>query len=128
MTLMMAVTDSNGASIEYIEAITELGAMQQVFMQASHMGSHRMLLRATVHAATNIVMSFIEIIAKFQEPMKKYLLRLSDPGTSGFQNPRCKMGSKLVESTLYKSHELQCIRETLHTKLTLVHILLSAAS
>lgn len=82
-----------------------------------------MLPAATVNAASHIVLSSMETIAKFLERSKHYQKILENPRASTFQSSWYKVGW-----TLYKSHELRALRDALHSKLTSVHVLLSAAS
>ncbi|CAM1504622.1 Fc.00g022130.m01.CDS01 [Cosmosporella sp. VM-42] len=121
--LLRAMADTKGASVEYLEAMTELSGMQQAFLQLSQIKSHGMLPPATINAASHIVLSSMEIIAKFLERTREYQQQLSDPRSTGFQNSWYKVGW-----TLYKSHELRTLRDSLHTRLTSLHVLLSAAS
>ena len=120
--LLRVMTDSKGASTEYQEAIMELGAMQQAFMQVSQM-KRSMIPEATINAATHIVMSSIDLIASFLDRTQKYQQRLSDPKGFGIQSSWCRVGW-----TLYTCHELRSLRDGLHSKLSSVHLLLSAAS
>lgn len=82
-----------------------------------------MLPAATVNAASHIVLSSMDVIAKFLERTKHYQSVLEDPRALTFQNSWYKVGW-----TLYKSHELRALRDALHSKLTSVQVLLSAAS
>ncbi|KAK3322213.1 hypothetical protein B0H66DRAFT_194806 [Apodospora peruviana] len=120
--LLRVMADSKGASAEYQEAILELGVMQQAFMQVSQM-KRNVIPEATVNAATHIVMSSIDLIAKFLDRTKKYQQRLLDPRGFGIQSSLCQVGW-----SLYTSHELQALRDGLHSKLSSEYILLSAAS
>ena len=117
------MADSKGASREYVEAMSELSAMQQAFLQISHLKSHKLLPAATVNAASHIVMSSMDTIAAFLERSKHYRALLDDPKAPTFQSSWCKVGW-----TLYKAQELRALRDTLHGKLTSVQLLLSSAS
>ncbi|RSL69033.1 hypothetical protein CEP54_002614 [Fusarium duplospermum] len=117
------MADTRGGSVEFLEAMSELSAMQQAFFQVSNIRSHEMLPAATVNAASHIVLSSMDIIAKFLERSKHYQRVLGDSRASTFESSWCKIGW-----TLYKSHELRDLRDTLHAKLALVNILLSTAS
>ncbi|EXK26263.1 hypothetical protein FOMG_17165 [Fusarium oxysporum f. sp. melonis 26406] len=121
--LIRIMADTKGASVEYLEAMSELSAMQQAFLQISQIRSHEMLPPATVNAASHIVLSSMDTIAKFLERTKHYQRLLEDPRASTFQSSWYKVGW-----TLYKSHELCTLRDALHSRLTSVQVLLSAAS
>ncbi|KAK3936798.1 hypothetical protein QBC46DRAFT_394230 [Diplogelasinospora grovesii] len=121
--LLRIMADTKGASREYQEAMSELGAIQQAFIQVSHMKSHEMMPQATINGAEHIVMSSMDTLAKFLERTKTYQRRLSNPHDRSFQSSWCKVGW-----TLYKAHELRALRDTLHSKLTSVNTLLMAAS
>ncbi|KAH6894636.1 hypothetical protein B0T10DRAFT_456862 [Thelonectria olida] len=121
--LIRIMADTKGASIEYLEAMSELSAMQQAFLQISQIRSHEMLPPATVNAASHIILSSMDTIAKFLERTKHYQRKLEDPRAANFQNSWYKVGW-----TLFKSHELRSLRDALHSKLTSVQVLLSAAS
>ncbi|KAF5975020.1 hypothetical protein FCOIX_7925 [Fusarium coicis] len=121
--LIRIMADTEGGSDEYVEAMSELAAMQQAFLQISEIRNHKLLPPATVNAASHIVLSSMDTIAKFLERTKQYQRRLEDPRTSTFQSSWHKIGW-----TLYKSHELHSLRDALHSRLTSVQVLLSAAS
>ncbi|KAF5602442.1 ABC transporter transmembrane domain protein [Fusarium subglutinans] len=121
--LIRIMADTEGGSDEYVEAMSELAAMQQAFLQISEIRNHKMLPPATVNAASHIVLSSMDTIAKFLERTKQYQRRLEDPRISSFQSSWHKIGW-----TLYKSHELRTLRDALHSRLTSVQVLLSAAS
>ncbi|KAK2474509.1 hypothetical protein H9L39_14469 [Fusarium oxysporum f. sp. albedinis] len=121
--LIRIMADTEGGSDEYVEAMSELSAMQQAFLQISEIRNHKMLPPATVNAASHIVLSSMGTIAKFLERTKKYQRQLEDPRASTFQSSWHKVGW-----TLYKSHELRTLRDALHSRLTSVQVLLSAAS
>ncbi|RSM02594.1 hypothetical protein CEP52_007900 [Fusarium oligoseptatum] len=122
--LIRIMADTRGGSVEFLEAMSELSAMQQAFFQVGNIRSHEMLPAATVNAASHIVLSSMDIIAKFLERSKHYQRILGDSrASSTFESSWCKVGW-----TLYKSHELRDLRDTLHAKLALVQVLLSTAS
>lgn len=78
--LVSIVTDTENASEEYLEAMTELGATQQAFIRVSQMKSRSMLPQETVSAASFQVMSSMDMIAKFLARTKHHQRKL--PGTS----------------------------------------------
>ncbi|RSL70421.1 hypothetical protein CEP53_001896 [Fusarium sp. AF-6] len=110
--LIKIMADTKGGSVEFLEAMAELSAMQQAFFQVSNIRSHEMLPPATVNAASHIVLSSMDIIAKFLERSKHYQRILGDSRASTFESSWCKIGW-----TLYKSHELRDLRDALHAKL-----------
>ncbi|KAG5751432.1 hypothetical protein H9Q69_009959 [Fusarium xylarioides] len=73
------MANTKGASVEYLEAMSELSAMQQAFLQISQIRSHEMLPPATVNAASHIVLLSMDTIAKFLERTKHYQRLLEDP-------------------------------------------------
>ncbi|KAJ3519499.1 hypothetical protein NM208_g14107 [Fusarium decemcellulare] len=121
--LIRIMADTKGGSVEYLEAMSELSAMQQAFLQISQIRSHEMLPPATVNAASHIVLGSMDIIAKFLERSKHYQRQLENPRASTFQGSWYKVGW-----SLYKSHELRALRDALHSRLTSIQVLLSAAS
>ena len=121
--LLRAMSETKGASVEYLDAMTELSSMQQAFLQLDQINSHKMLPPATINAATHIILSSMDIIFKFLERTKEYQKQLSDPRSTGFQSSWYKVGW-----TLYKTHELRTLRDSLHTRLTSLRVLLQAGS
>jgi hypothetical protein len=69
--LIRVLSETKGACLEYQEAMMELGAMQQAFLQVSQMKHSDLLPRATTNSASHIVMSAIDIIADFLERSKQ---------------------------------------------------------
>jgi hypothetical protein len=114
--LIRALSASQGASIEYQEAMVELGAIQQAFLQVSQMRASSILSQATINAASHIIISSLEIIGRFLDKSQKYQRRLSG-GDSW-----CKIGW-----ALFKKDELKGLRDSLHVKLSAVNLLLSSA-
>ncbi|KAF4464925.1 ABC transporter transmembrane domain type 1 [Fusarium albosuccineum] len=121
--LIRIMADTKGGSVEYLEAMSELSGMQQAFLQIGQIRSHEMLPPATVNAASHIVLGSMDIIAKFLERSKHYQRQLENPRASTFQGSWYKVGW-----SLYKSHELRALRDALHSRLTSIQVLLSAAS
>jgi hypothetical protein len=69
--LIRVLSETKGACLEYQEAMMELGAMQQAFLQVSQMKHSDLLSRATTNSASHIVMSAMDIIADFLERSKQ---------------------------------------------------------
>ncbi|GJN84384.1 hypothetical protein VFPFJ_07496 [Purpureocillium lilacinum] len=120
--LIRIMAGTKGASDEYLEAMSELSAMQQAFLQVDQIRAHKVLPPATVNAFSFIVASSIDLIASFLEKSKGYQRRLENPKDSAFQSSWYKVGW-----TLYKSHELRQLRDALHTRLASIQMLLSAS-
>jgi hypothetical protein len=70
--LIRALSETRGASLEYQEAISELASMQHTFLQVGQMRPSSTLSRATINAASHIVLSSVNLIAEFLEKTKKY--------------------------------------------------------
>ena len=121
--LIHALSETQGATLEYQEALRELSSIQQTFLQVSQMRSSSVLSQATINAASHIVISSLEIIGNFLERTKVYQRRLSDgSGRSVVADSWRKVGW-----ALFKKEELKCLRDSLHMKLTAVGVLLSTA-
>jgi hypothetical protein len=122
--LIRVLSETKGACLEYQEAMMELGAMQQAFLQVSHMKHSDMLPRATTNSASHIVMSAMDIIANFLERSKEYQKRLRDSDSGGgIGGSWCKIGW-----TLFKKEELRSLRDSLQCRLAAITTLLTAAS
>ncbi|KAG5752158.1 hypothetical protein H9Q70_005212 [Fusarium xylarioides] len=80
------MADTEGGPDEYVEAMSELAAMQQAFLQISEIRNHKLLPPATVNAASYIVLSSMDTITRFLECTKQYQRWLEDPRTSSFQS------------------------------------------
>ena len=121
--LIQALSETQGACVEYQEAMHELSSIQHTFLQVSQMKPSPLLNQATINAASHIVLSSMEIIGRFLERTKKYQKRLSGkPGGSVVADSWRKMGW-----ALFKKEELKNLRDDLQMKLIAVSVLLSAA-
>ena len=121
--LISALSETQGASMEYQEAIHELGSIQQTFFQVGQMKASSMLSQATINVASHIVISSLELIGNFLERTKKYRQRFcSNSGTGLVADSWRKMGW-----ALFKREELESLRESLHRKLTAIGVLFSTA-
>lgn len=121
--LIRVLKDSCGASEEYQDAMLELGAMQQAFLQVSQMCSSPIIPQATVNSASHIVMSAMKIIADFLERSRLYQKKLGAAPGSDPTSSWCKVGW-----ALFKKDELKQLRDSLHSRLNSVSLLLSAAA
>jgi hypothetical protein len=121
--LLRVMADTQCVTKEYREAMAELGAMQQAFMQVSQLQSHESLPQATVNSATFIVMSSLDMIEAFYLRTKEYQRQLSSPQNRGLQSSWQRVGWNL-----FKEPELRELRDTLHSRLSSINTLLTIAS
>ena len=121
--LIRALSDSKGASIEYQEAIQELGSMQHAFLSVSQMRASNILPQSTINAVSHIVLSSVQLIGDFLERTKRYREKLCASQELGsISNSWQKVGW-----ALFGSEELRSLRNALHTRLTSIGTLLSVA-
>ncbi|TLD23879.1 hypothetical protein PspLS_06316 [Pyricularia sp. CBS 133598] len=116
--LIRVLSDTRGACIKYQEAMPELCAMQQAFIQVSQMSSDRsgLMPRATVKSA-----SFISYRAQpITSDVSPGKMRRGISGS--IEGSWCKVGW-----TLFKKDELRELRDLLHARLASINTLLSAA-
>jgi hypothetical protein len=78
--LIRALSKTKGACIEYQEAMSELGALQQTFLQVGYLRPSDTLSQATINAAAYIVLSSVELIREFLRKTQKYRQRFSRSG------------------------------------------------
>ncbi|KAK8031993.1 hypothetical protein PG990_001727 [Apiospora arundinis] len=120
--LVRILADSRGASIEYQEAMTELRAMEQVFLQAGSLVSSKVLSRDIINGIACIVLSAVDIIDSFYERSKEYQHQLGErqakmgKATTGFESSWCKIGW-----ALFKKEELRALKAQLHERLASVN-------
>jgi hypothetical protein len=122
--LIRIMAETRGSSEEYREAMTELCGIQQAFIYVSQIIRSGTLPKATVNSASYIVLSSMEIIAKFLEQTKEYRRQLEASGNNlgGVSGSWCKVGW-----ALYKKEELRSLRDSLHCRLVSVNTLFAAA-
>ncbi|TPX13993.1 uncharacterized protein E0L32_005693 [Thyridium curvatum] len=124
--LIRVMTQSRGACEEYQEAMTELCAIQQAFIHVSQVKRSNLLPQATLNSAEFIVISSMDIIAKFLERTKHYQNKLSISSDSSFgvsvSSSWCKVGW-----ALFKKEELRALRDSLHCRLVAINMLFTAA-
>lgn len=121
--LIRALSETKGACAEYQEAMSELGALQQAFLQVGHLRPSHAISQATINAAAYIVLSSVELIGEFLRKTQKYRQRFSRDGPGRtISDSWQKMGW-----VLFKKEELKGLRDTLHLRLTNIGVLLSAA-
>ena len=119
--LIRALSDTRGASAEYQETILELGSIQQTFLEISRMKESKYLSKATINAASYIILSSIELIGDFLERTKKYRSQFC------VKNGSLSGSWQKLGWVLFKSEELKCLRNALHLKLSSIGVLLSTA-
>ncbi|KAK0738146.1 hypothetical protein B0T18DRAFT_291931, partial [Schizothecium vesticola] len=124
-TLIRVMAETQSASEEYHEAMTELCGIQQAFIHVSHITRSSILPQATLNSASFIVLSSMEIIARFLERTREYRKRFESKagGVGGISSSSwCKVGW-----SLYKRDELRSLRDSLHCRLVAVNTLFAAA-
>ncbi|OAA60152.1 ABC transporter, transmembrane domain, type 1 [Cordyceps fumosorosea ARSEF 2679] len=105
--LVRIMSDTRGASDEYVQAMSEVSAMQQAFMQVGHIRTHKLLPPATVNATSHIVISSLDIITAFLKKTEGYHSMLENGSTvSGSQELlelRDALRSRLIVTPLLSS-------------------------
>lgn len=121
--LIRAMSETQGACLEYQEAIMELSSLQQTFLEVGHMRPNSTVSRATINAAAQIVLPAVTLIGNFLEKTKRFRDRLSgaEPG-SMVSDSWQKMGW-----TLFRKEELKALKDDLHLRLTSIGVLFSTA-
>jgi hypothetical protein len=121
--LLQALSSSRGPTQEYQEAVMEIGAIHQAFLQVGRMTSNPTLSHATINAASCIVLSSMSIIDDFLEKTKRYRERLCGR-TQGntLSDSWQKMGW-----VLFRKEELKALKDALHIKLSSISVLLATA-
>ncbi|VUC19984.1 unnamed protein product [Clonostachys rosea] len=129
--LIRVLADSSGASEEYQDAMLELSAMQQAFLQVSQMTQNPVIPQATINSASHIVMSAMDIISHFLDRSRIYQKKLGG-GTKSNENE--SLASRTEDSwtkvgwSLFKREELKDLRDRLQSKLSSIQLLLSASA
>ena len=122
--LIRALSETQGSSHEFQEAMGELSSLQQTFLLISQMKPSPLLDRATINAASHIVLSSMELIGDFFKRTESYRKRLSGAVSS----PSYASSWQKIGWALFKREELKQLRDILHTKLGHINLLLSAAN
>ena len=127
--LVRIMAESRGASEEYQEAMTELCGIQQAFIHVGQITSSKMFPQATLNSASFIVLSSMDIIARFLERTSDYRKQLESNnndnvgGLGGtITGSWCKVGW-----ALYRRDELRSLRDSLHTRLVAINTLFVVA-
>ena len=123
--LIKALSETQGSSHEFQEAMSELSSLQQTFLHISQMKPSPLLDTATINAASHIVLSSMELIAKFFDRTQAYRKRLSGGSST---SPYALNSWRKMGWALFKEDELKTLRDILHTKLSHITLLLSAAN
>ncbi len=129
--LIRIMAESRGASEEYQEAMTELCGVQQAFIYISQVARSGVLLPATLNSVSYIVMSSMDIIAKFMERTKEYRRQLEKGSTvNAAGGVRVSVGGRWCQVgwALYKKDELKSLRDSLHCRLVAINTLFAAAN
>ncbi|KAI1452087.1 hypothetical protein F4805DRAFT_448875 [Annulohypoxylon moriforme] len=119
--LIRVMTETRGASAEFQEALAEVCGIQQIFIQLTQLCRSEVLPRATLNSIAQIVMPSMTTIADFLDRTKHYQEKLSPSG--GLSGSWCKIGW-----ALFRKDELKLLRDTLHTRLSSINTLLTAAN
>ena len=121
--LIYALSRTQGACLEYQEAMQELGAIQQTFLQVSQLKAANIISQSTLNGASHIILSSMKIIENFLNRTRGYEKRLSgNSPRSLVADSWCRVGW-----ALFKKEELEKLNETLRGKLAAVNLLLSIA-
>ena len=120
--LVQALSDTQCASVEFREALMELGCLQQTFLQVGRMLSNPNLSAATINAAAHIVLSSITLIGEFLTKTEKYRARLSGRTAGNGMSSWQKVGW-----ALFKKEELKDLKDRLHVKSSSISVLLQTA-
>jgi hypothetical protein len=121
--LIKALSETQGAFLEYQEAIAEISNLQQMFLTVSQMRPNSTLSQATINMAQLIVMSSMDLIGAFLATTQKYRERLCGRRTgNGVSDSWAKMGW-----VLFKKEELKRLKDELHLKLSHISLLLATA-
>lgn len=123
-TLINNLSDSQGACIEYQEAISELSAFQNAFLKIERLRASNTVDPALLNGAFHLVSSAMGLIGDFLEKTKVY-------------RRRCQAGSpgSMISATwlkagwtLFRKDELVTLKTELNAKLALLSLLLAAAN
>ncbi|KAI2463556.1 hypothetical protein F4781DRAFT_416305 [Annulohypoxylon bovei var. microspora] len=119
--LIRVMTETRGATAEFQEALAEVCGIQQIFIQLTQLCRSEILPRATLNSIAQIIMPSMTTIADFLDRTKHYQEKLSPSG--GLSGSWCKMGW-----ALFRKDELKILRDTLHSRLSSINTLLTAAN
>ncbi|KAI0186700.1 hypothetical protein EV127DRAFT_324351, partial [Xylaria flabelliformis] len=119
--LVRVLSASRGACIEYQEALTELRAMEQAFLQAGNLVKSRMFTQDVINAIACIALSSIDTIDKFLERTRDLQSRL-DNRAYGLNHSWSKVGWQF-----YGKEELRALKTQLHERLSSINTLITTA-
>lgn len=123
--LIRALSETQGATMEYQGVIQELGCVQQTFLHVGQMGSCNLFSEATINAMSFIVDSSKEIMVRFLEKTEKYRRSLSG---NSMRSSLATDSWRKIGWSLFKKQELIDLRETLQTRLAAINVLVSTAT
>ncbi|KAK4172856.1 hypothetical protein QBC36DRAFT_68346 [Triangularia setosa] len=122
--LIRLMATSSDACSEYQDAMKELRLIQQAFINVSQISQTDVALpRDTVNSASFLVMSSMDTISKFLQRTEHLKKSLSASGPPAIRDSWCKVGW-----ALYGKDELKELRDRLHSSLTALNLLFSAAN
>lgn len=119
--LIQLMTQTQGATKEFQEALAEVCGIQQIFIQLTQLCRSESLPQATLNSMAHIIIPSMTIIADFLNKIKSYQEKLA--ASNGISTTWCRMGWALC-----KSDELKLLRDTLHSRLTSINTLLMASN
>ena len=123
--LIRALSNSQGSTIEYQDAIQELSCIQQTFLHVGQLHASNLLCQATLNAISYIVDSSREVIARFLDKTEKYRKSLS---SNGLGASLARDSWRKIGWSLFKKQELVDLKNTLRTRLMAINILVSTAT
>ncbi|KAI0114152.1 hypothetical protein GGR51DRAFT_479547 [Nemania sp. FL0031] len=120
--LVQTLSKSRGACIEYQEALSELRAMEQAFIQAGYLAQSKIFTQDVINAIACISLSSIDTIEKFHERTKALRSRLGSRSSS-LDNSWAKVGWQF-----YGKEELRTLKTQLSERLSSINTLITTAS
>lgn len=122
--LIRALSETQGATMEYQEAIQELGCIQQTFLHVGQMRASNLFCQATLNAISYIVHSSKKIMTRFLEKTEKYRQNLTGSGASSLVTSSWRK----IGWSLYKKQELVDLKMSLRTRLMAISVLVATAN
>lgn len=115
--LIRALSESQGACIEYQEAIAEITSLQETFILISTMKPSDTLDIATINAASHFVMSSMNMIGDFLVKTREYRRKAKAAGGPFNMSAWQRMGW-----VLFKKEELTTLKNDLHQKISNINV------
>ncbi|KAI0162369.1 hypothetical protein GGR57DRAFT_498710 [Xylariaceae sp. FL1272] len=119
--LIQTLSSSRGACSEYQEALVELRAMEQAFIQAGNLIQAKTFAPDTLNGIACIALASIEMIQKFLDRTKDLKIRLGHKAC-GVESSWAKIGWQL-----FGRDELRILKTQLHERLTSINTLITMA-